>query len=95
MARYGSQYGPDITFLGVPRCTWDEQATFTPDMSRVIFMSTRDHPGFFNSYRDLADRLGIPADTDWATILPVFGFSEGTFSIESVKRAESASTSIV
>jgi Tol biopolymer transport system component len=51
---------------------WDEQATFTPDMKKVIFMSTRDHPGLFNSYRDLADALGIPADTDWATILPVF-----------------------
>jgi Tol biopolymer transport system component len=51
---------------------WDEQATFTPDMSKVIFMSTRDHPGLFNSYRQLADALGIPADTDWATILPVF-----------------------
>ena len=51
---------------------WDEQATFTPDMSKVIFMSTRDHPGLFNRYRDLADALGIPADTDWATILPVF-----------------------
>ena len=24
MSRYGPQYGPDITFLGVPRCTWDE-----------------------------------------------------------------------
>jgi hypothetical protein len=29
-----------------------------------------------------------------ATILPVLGFSEGTFSIESVNEAESASTSI-
>lgn len=27
MARYGPQYGPDITFLGVPCCTWDEPAT--------------------------------------------------------------------
>ena len=32
------------------------------------------------------------AITESATILPVFGFSEGTLSIESVKRAESAST---
>ncbi|HEX3261127.1 MAG TPA: agmatinase [Pseudonocardia sp.] len=28
MARYGPQFGPDITFLGVPRCTWDEPATY-------------------------------------------------------------------
>ena len=28
MSRYGPQYGPDITFLGVPRCTWDEPSTY-------------------------------------------------------------------
>jgi agmatinase len=28
VARYGPQFGPDITFLGVPRCTWDEPATY-------------------------------------------------------------------
>ena len=28
MARYGPQFGPDITFLGVDRCTWDEPDTY-------------------------------------------------------------------
>ena len=28
MARYGVQYGPDITFLGVDRCDWAEPATY-------------------------------------------------------------------
>ncbi len=28
MARYGPQFGPDFTFLGVPRCTWDESETY-------------------------------------------------------------------
>ena len=28
MARYGTMYGPDITFLGVDRCTWDEPETY-------------------------------------------------------------------
>jgi agmatinase len=28
VARYGPQFGPDITFLGVPRCTWNEPATY-------------------------------------------------------------------
>jgi len=28
VARYGPQFGPDITFLGVPRCTWDEPETY-------------------------------------------------------------------
>ncbi len=28
MARYGAQFGPDITFLGVPRCDWADATTF-------------------------------------------------------------------
>ncbi len=28
MARYGAQYGPDITFLGVPRCDWADAGTY-------------------------------------------------------------------
>ena len=28
MARYGPQYGPDITFLGVPRADLDDPASF-------------------------------------------------------------------
>ena len=28
MSRYGPQFGPDITFLGVDRCDWAEPATY-------------------------------------------------------------------
>lgn len=28
MPRYGSQFGPNLTFLGVPECTWDEPDTY-------------------------------------------------------------------
>jgi agmatinase len=28
MARYGTQFGPDITFLGVDKCDWADAATF-------------------------------------------------------------------
>jgi agmatinase len=28
MARYGPQFGPDITFLGIARCDWADPATF-------------------------------------------------------------------
>ena len=28
MTRYGPQFGPDITFLGVPRCDLDEPGTY-------------------------------------------------------------------
>ena len=27
--RYGAQYGPDVTLLGVPRCDWREPSTYT------------------------------------------------------------------
>jgi hypothetical protein len=53
---------------------WDEQAIFTPDMRRIIFMSTRDHPGAFNDYEAFAGLLGLPADYDYALVLPVFEF---------------------
>ena len=35
MARYGAQFGPDITFLGVPRCDWADASTY-PDADVVI-----------------------------------------------------------
>ncbi|HEX4255333.1 MAG TPA: agmatinase [Streptosporangiaceae bacterium] len=35
MARYGPQFGPDITFLGVARCDWADPATY-PDADVVI-----------------------------------------------------------
>src|ERR671937_2190786 len=28
MARYGAQYGPDLTFLGVDRCDWADSSTY-------------------------------------------------------------------
>ncbi|HYU05237.1 MAG TPA: arginase family protein, partial [Jatrophihabitantaceae bacterium] len=28
MSRYGAQFGPDITFLGVDRCDWADPATY-------------------------------------------------------------------
>src|SRR5919204_173143 len=28
MARYGAQYGPDLTFLGVDRCDWADESTY-------------------------------------------------------------------
>ena len=51
---------------------WDEQAIFTPDMQNVIFMSTRDHPGQFNTEAHLAQDAGLPADADYMLVLPLF-----------------------
>ena len=51
---------------------WDEQAIFTPDGRNVIFMSSRDHPGFFNTFAELAHTAGLPSDADHLLILPLF-----------------------
>jgi WD40-like Beta Propeller Repeat len=51
---------------------WDEQAIFTPDMSRVLFMSSRNLPGAHNDWAVAASLLDLPADYDYALILPEF-----------------------
>jgi Tol biopolymer transport system component len=66
----------EATGCAVQRLThnsaWDEQAIFTPDMKNVIFMSTRDHPGLFNTWASTAETLGVPADADYLLTLPLF-----------------------
>jgi Tol biopolymer transport system component len=52
--------------------TWNEQALFTPDMKSVIFMSSRDHPGFFNTFASLAQAAGLTTSADYLLTLPVF-----------------------
>jgi Tol biopolymer transport system component len=51
---------------------WDEQAIFTPDMTKVIFMSTRDHPSAWNTWASAFWTAGTPADFDNLLILPLF-----------------------
>ena len=51
---------------------WDEQAIFTQDMNRIIFMSSRNLPGAHNDWAKAAALLEIPADYDYELILPVF-----------------------
>jgi Tol biopolymer transport system component len=51
---------------------WDEQAIFTPDMRKVIFMSTRDHPSAWNTWANAFWSAGTPADADNLLILPLF-----------------------
>ena len=52
---------------------WDEQAVFTPDMDRVLFMSSRGLPGAQNDWATVATLLALPAEYDYALILLVFG----------------------
>lgn len=56
--------------------SWNEQALFTPDGKDVIFMSSRDAPGFFNTFAELAKDAGLTADEDYLLTLPIF---EGAF----------------
>ena len=43
-----------------------------PDMKDVIFMSSRDQPGLFNTWSQAAQTLGLPTDYDYLLILPLF-----------------------
>lgn len=54
---------------------WDEQAIFTPDMSRIIFMSSRNLPGAQNDWAQVATLLDLPAEYDFVLILPEFNTS--------------------
>ncbi len=82
---YGTTDNPELFFCrlikhdsacAVKRLTnnpaWDEQAIFTPDMKDVIFMSSRDQPGLFNTWSQTAQTLGLPTDYDYLLILPLF-----------------------
>jgi hypothetical protein len=51
---------------------WDEQAIFTRDMDRILFMSSRGLPGAHNDWAQVAHLLDLPADYDYALILTVF-----------------------
>jgi hypothetical protein len=51
---------------------WDEQAIFTPDMRKVIFMSTRDHPSAWNTWANLFWTAGTRPRLDFLLILPLF-----------------------
>lgn len=54
---------------------WDEQAIFTPDMNKILFMSSRHLPGAHNDWAQIATFLKIPAAYDYELIL--FVFSDG------------------
>src|SRR3954471_1576234 len=51
---------------------WNEQGIFTPDGRSVIYMSTRDHPGNFNLWAEIARDAGLTADADYLLTLPLF-----------------------
>jgi hypothetical protein len=41
-------------------------------MKDVIFMSSRDQPGLFNTWSETAQTLGLPTSFDWLGIAPLF-----------------------
>jgi hypothetical protein len=45
---------------------------FTPDMKSVIFMSSRDRPGFFNTFASIAQAAGLASSADYLLTLPIF-----------------------
>jgi hypothetical protein len=52
--------------------SWDEQAIFTPDGQKILFMSSRARDGIFNTWANLTRTAGVPSDYDYVLILPVF-----------------------
>jgi hypothetical protein len=81
---YGTSIDTELFYCRLPKTgpcqvtqltdypAWNEQALFTPDMKDVIFMSSRDHPGFLNSYIALARDIGLTSAYDNFLILPIF-----------------------
>src|SRR4051794_503963 len=64
--------GCEVKHLSDFNSGWDEQGVFTPDGRAVIFMSTRDHPGFYNGFSSLSQEAGLPTDVDYLLTLPIF-----------------------
>ncbi|MGB3256905.1 MAG: agmatinase [Ornithinimicrobium sp.] len=48
MSRYGPMFGPDISFLGVPKCDWDEPSTYS-DADVVILGAPFDAGASYRS----------------------------------------------
>ena len=85
----GTAINPELFFCRLPdpdrgRCrpsrltrnpAWDEQAVFTPDMDRVIFMSSRGLPGAYDDWSRVARFLELPARYDYLLVLSVFSES--------------------
>lgn len=85
----GTAINPELFFCRLPdpdhgRCrpsrltrnlAWDEQAIFTPDMRRVIFMSSRNLRGGHDNWIRVASFLDLPARFDYLLILSVFSDS--------------------
>jgi Tol biopolymer transport system component len=85
----GRAINPELFFCRLPspahgRCrpsrlthnpAWDEQALFTPDMRRVLFMSSRGLPGAYDDWSRVARFLELPARYDYLLVLSVFSES--------------------
>jgi hypothetical protein len=52
--------------------SWDEQAIFTPDGRKILFMSSRARDGIFNTWAGLTRTAGVPSNLDYLLILPIF-----------------------
>jgi hypothetical protein len=81
---YGTSIDTELFYCHLPKTgpchstqltdypAWNEQALFTPDMKDVIFMSSRAHPGFLNTYIQVAREIGLTSAYDNFLILPIF-----------------------
>jgi Tol biopolymer transport system component len=63
---------PVVTQLTDGHPGWDEQAVFTRDMKNVIWMSSRDHPTWYQTVVSAAQWLGFDAPQPSTAFGPVF-----------------------
>jgi hypothetical protein len=70
-----STANPQITQLTDGHPGWDEQAVFTPDMNNVIWMSSRDHPTWYQTVVSAAQWLGFDAPQANTLFGPMFIFT--------------------
>ncbi|HXQ20749.1 MAG TPA: hypothetical protein VN812_03685 [Candidatus Acidoferrales bacterium] len=67
-----SEANPLITQLTDGSPAWDEQAVFTPDMNNVIWMSSRDHPTWYQTVVSAAQWLAFDAPQANTLFGPMF-----------------------
>jgi Tol biopolymer transport system component len=63
---------PVVTQLTDGNPAWDEQAVFTHDMKNVIWMSSRDHPTWYQTVVSAGQWLGFDAPQPATTFGPLF-----------------------
>ena len=75
--RGASPAHPMVTHLSDDSPAWDEQAVFTPDERNVIWMSSRDHPTWYQTLISGSQQLGFDAPNAASVAAPLLVYEIG------------------